>query len=137
MKSNEKWFKVARSLVAEIREGDGVNPKLEKEKTLKRSRAHKNQQLSKTVMQVLSLVFQGETVEPVFSDLLVDRVDLNSESQFFEVTLRPCQMDGNSETVTETEVLHALTRAKGYLRTEVAHAINRKRVPKLRFKYLV
>ena len=133
MKSSNEWFKTASLLCGEIRSGDGVNPRYDSRGSGRKSGGYKLNQMCKEARKVLSSIFQGETVEPILSWLQIANVEIEGEGQFLTVTITNCEKDLD---LCEEEVKLALARAKGYLRTEIAQTINRKRIPMLKFKYI-
>ena len=133
MKSSKEWFKAVSLLCGEVCPGDGVNPRYDSTRSGRKTSRHKMSQVCKKASKVLVSIFQGETIEPILSSLQIVSVELDGEGQYLSVTIGHTNKDIEYD---EFDIQLALSRAKGYLRTELAQSINRKRVPMLKFKYI-
>lgn len=112
---------------AQWREGDGVDPRLEACGRNKRYATHKNQQLSKQVQRSLGLFLEGECRHPALIDIHLLDVQFDSVSQ------RLCVTVGIRDGGQRDLVLAALKSLQPALRSIIARAIHRKKVPTLAF----
>ena len=133
MQLSNKWLEQARHLCGEISPEDGVDPRYLNKERNGQSVSYKTLQLCKEAAKVTSLILSGELGEPIIGELQVLRVDSEADGQFLRVSVG--HIDADIE-LDEAEVLSALTRVKGYLRTAIAQNINRKRIPALKFRYV-
>ena len=111
---------------------DGIDPRHYFRSRSRTSFGRKTKQLCKQVRQALDLAL-AETTEPALSGLGVARVSPAPDASRLLIILTPYpdQAPPSDEAVTA-----ALARARGRLRTEVAAAVNRKKVPSLDLRYL-
>ncbi len=86
----------------------------------------KTLQLCAQVHDALSFAF-GATDDPVLMDLVLDRVEPMPDDRQMLVVVH--DVGGHGLVVS----LEALDRARGFLRTAVAEAVSRRRVPRLSF----
>ncbi|MGZ8160035.1 MAG: hypothetical protein ACXWT4_14655 [Methylobacter sp.] len=131
MKNQTSWASSAADLCVEFGEEDGIDPRyLVKESRSKGS--HKTLQLCKEASRIITLVLAGETRHPLLCDLHVLSVTPEHEGQSLCVTVAHygCYLQ-----VSDDEILAALKRVQGLLRCSLAHALNRKHTPVLRFRY--
>jgi ribosome-binding factor A len=93
----------------------------------------KSHQLCAQVADTLSQIFGGECGDDILQSLTVLDVTPAPDSSQLLVQLGPI----SPEIVLAADVVNAaLDRAAGWLRTEVAEAITRKRAPRLMFRYV-
>jgi ribosome-binding factor A len=111
---------------------DGIDPRHFFQTRSKTSFDRKTHQLCKQVRQALDLAL-AETTEPALCGLGVARVSPAPDAGRLLTILTPYP---DRAPPSEAAVTAALARARGRLRTEVAAAINRKKVPALDFRYL-
>ena len=84
--------------------------------------------LCSQVADCLQLVFEGGVGDAALQDAWLREVDPFPDAGTLRVTIEvPREAD-------VARVVEALTRASGYLRSEVAAAISRKRAPQLVFR---
>lgn len=131
-KSQHRWAKTAAYLCAEISAEDGVDPRFLMAKQSRKKSLAKELQLGKEAARILSLVLAGETDNPLLRDLVVLSALPEGNRQHLCVTVGHYAM----VAFDEAQVLEALNREQGLLRTVLAQSINRKRVPVLTFRYL-
>lgn len=126
MPSSRRDAEKLRAFCADVFEDDGVNPSEDKRVDARRNnkRDRKLDQLCKQVEQILQLVF-GATNVP--GDARVAGVEPAPNAGRLRVTVA-VQSGSNLSQVRD-----ALDRCKGYLRTEVAESISRRRAPELVF----
>lgn len=93
----------------------------------------KSHQLCAQVFDTLSQLIGGESADEVLQSLTVLDVAPAPDSSQLLVQVGPLTRDVK---LTAAEVTAALDRAAGWLRTEVAAAITRKRAPRLVFRYV-
>lgn len=86
--------------------------------------------LQSTLFEEVSLLFRGELSDPLLEGVMVTSLELSSDGRQARIgfTLPPeCQESGSAP------VEEALTRASGFIRSQLALGLNLKRVPNLRF----
>jgi ribosome-binding factor A len=133
MKSRKQWLKEVVSLCAEVGTEDGVDPRTLLHQPTRKKTHRKTYQVCKQAEKTLNLVLAGESSEPVLHELIVCAVEPNPDSTHLLVIV-----EANSTVVPldENEVLGALQRAGGRLRSALATAINRKRTPQISFRFI-
>lgn len=119
---------------AEVHEDDGQDPRLFFRKETKPTQAgRKAMQLCAQVADTLSLLFSGETSDEILQSLeVLDVAPAPNESQLL-VTIA---LAAGAPALDEPQVHEALARASGWLRSEVAADITRKRAPRLSFRFV-
>jgi ribosome-binding factor A len=117
------------SLASERGPDDGIDPRTMPRSTGGRVANRKALQLCRQVEQTLGSVLAGGCGDAVLRDLLVQSVVPAPDSTRLLVTL---SFSGPA-TVDAGELLAHLQRAQGLLRSEVAAAIHRRKVPDLTF----
>lgn len=90
---------------------------------------HKTNQLCKEVERHLTLVLEGEVEDPLLEGVQVASVSPLDGTALLKVEI--CVPDDRQEV--SAAVLAHLNGAAGWLRREVASAINRRRAPQLTF----
>jgi ribosome-binding factor A len=118
----------------DVREGDGKDPRFDTDNAPSKSVANrKARQLCAQVATAIGLAL-GESHNDSLRDLYVESVIPAPDSTQLLVTLVQHQ-DFNRYTTyaSADEILVAVHGASGWIRTEVANAISRKRVPQLKF----
>lgn len=119
---------------AAIDADDGADPRefFKKEGFAERT-GRKSHQLCAQVADTLSQIFGGECGDEVLQSLAVLDVAPAPDASQLLVQVGPLTPDLN---LVEADVIAALSRAAGWLRTEVAAAITRKRTPRLVFRFV-
>lgn len=113
---------------AEVREDDGLDPReFFKRPSGRGGRKRKATQLCSQVQQALAQILSSEFDDDVMLGLSVLAVEPASGESQLLVTLQP----DASETISREEILRRLAQVSGFLRSEVAAAITRKRAPQL------
>ena len=107
---------------------DGTDPRDWKRAEEQGVKNRKAIQLCAQVADTLRLVLAGECADDVLRELVVESVVPASNSSQLLVTV-----SGHVEPV---RALEHLKRASGWLRSEVAAAIHRRRTPRLSFRVL-
>lgn len=119
---------------AEVHEDDGRDPRYffrkENQPTNTGRKAH---QLCAQVADTLSLLFSGETSDEILQSLVVLDVSPAPNAAQLMVTLGAA---AGAPVLEASRVEAALARASGWLRSEVAAAITRKRAPRLAFRFV-
>lgn len=115
----------------EIGPEDGMDPRKFLRKTSRRVINRKALQLCAQVREILDYVFAWECGDPLLKGLMVTSVAPapNSSRLLVGVSLPEELTDQDP-----AQVLERLNHARGRLRSEVAAAIHRKRVPELSFR---
>jgi len=132
MKSRTKWLKEVVSLCGEVGPEDGVDPRTLFHKPRKKTH-RKTYQVCKQAEKTLNLVLAGESTDPVLRELFVCAVEPNPNSTHLLVIV---EANEAVAPLNENEVLEALQRAGGRLRSALATALNRKRTPQISFRYV-
>lgn len=86
--------------------------------------------LQSSLFQEVSLLFRGELSDPALEGVTVTSLELSPDGRNARIgfTLPPERQDSGPAPVEE-----ALTRASGFIRSQLALGLNLKRVPHLRF----
>jgi ribosome-binding factor A len=130
MKRNRKTNDQLSSYRAEVDADDGLDPRdFFKPENRPRSENRKAHQLCAQVAQTLQQVF-GESADAALQSLQIIEVRPAPDASQLLVLAAPAvgAQDGPQEAA------QALARASGWLRSEVARAITRKRAPQLVFR---
>ena len=115
----------------ELHEDDAIDPReYFKEKRNTGRQGRKSQQLCRQVAETLDMVLSGECRDERLQSLHVLSVDPAPDTLRLLVTV---ESDLPAEEFDHTAILAALAAETGYLRTEVAHSIHRKKAPTLVF----
>ena len=118
-----------RTLCAEVDPDDGSDPRLFFRKGGDRKPGrHKARQLARQVREVLDGLLAGSTADPVLNGLSVVGVEPAPDASTLLVTVARAI---SSDPIPPGEILAHLGRASGWLRSEVAGAITRKKAPML------
>jgi ribosome-binding factor A len=133
MKSRKQWSKEVVSLCAEVGTDDGIDPRTLLRKPTRKKTHRKTYQVCKQAEKTLNLVLAGESNEPVLHELMVYAVEPNPDSTNLLVIV---EANSTSVPLDENEVLEALQRSGGRLRSALATAINRKRTPQISFRFI-
>ena len=137
MNKQRLWTKQAAhhssKCCAEFGAEDGVDPRYAHRHQTRKQTPRKNLQLCKEAARIVALVLTGETQHPMLRDLLVLSVEPENDGACLCVTVGQYATDSWAD---ETEVLAALGRVQGLLRSALAHALHRKHTPTLSFRYV-
>lgn len=93
----------------------------------------KTRQLCAQVERTLTFLLEGEALDNSLQGLLVEAIEPAPNASRLMVILRPW---GPAASRDLGKVLASLAAAKGYWRSQIAAAINRKKVPDLVFQVL-
>jgi ribosome-binding factor A len=120
---------------AEVDADDGADPRefFKKESCSSGKTGRKAQQLCAQVAETLGQLIGGEGGDEILQALCLIEVSPAPDASQMLVVVGPAL---GAATLREDEVQQALDRASGWLRTEIAAAITRKRAPRLVFRYL-
>jgi ribosome-binding factor A len=130
------WHKPSRKRLrthcAEVHPDDGSDPRVffRKDGSLGKT-DHKARQLCQQVLEVLDALLAGQTGDDVLLDLAVVAVEPAPDSTRLLVTVTPRLSDLPTDPL---KILASLDRASGWLRSEVASSITRKRAPLLTYR---
>lgn len=120
---------------AEWREGDGVDPRIEKKRE-KRVSAQKSDysalRLASQIRSILDLLIP-QSGHPLLSSIVVGTVEPYAKGSNFVVQVYSTDTAADYDPL---EIKAALDSLKSFLRTEVAKDITRKKVPELKFDVL-
>lgn len=137
MNKQRLWTKQAAppssKCCAELGAEDGVDPRYAKRQHARKKTPRKNLQLCKEAARIVALVLTGETQHPVLRDLLVLSVEPENAGASICITVGQYATDSWAD---ETDVLAALNRVQGLLRSALAQALHRKHTPTLSFRYV-
>jgi ribosome-binding factor A len=136
------WRRRAREVCAETGPDDGVDPRELARERLRRHRriggvnapktaGRKALQLGRQVAEAVDAVLAGESGDEVLASLRVVAVTPAPDASRLLVTVAPGAGAGK---VDPEEILARLARASGWLRTEVAAAVTRRKAPALAFR---
>jgi len=125
-------IKNPQSLVAQLREGDGLDPRLERRKSQPSSGKNKANHSALRLAGQIAKCIRASLGDGLLANFDVVGVE-PAQGNNFLVTLGPALPDLNYDP---SQVLLAANDRKGYLRSEIACSINRKRVPNLIFRVL-
>ena len=126
MPSRKRNMETLRALCAQVHSDDGVDPKYEKKRSANRIGvcSRKLRQLCRQVAHALQLVLP----------------DALSDCDATLMSVEPAPNAGRlrvvvavSQACDPTQVAERLKRLRGHLRSEVAQAVSRRRVPELTF----
>ncbi len=123
---------VIDSLCAEFDpEQDGIDPRvLARRYQAQTSRSGKNEQLAKNVQRILAQVLQAEIHDPLLQQIVIMAVAAEPRGAGLNVAVQlPAAM-----WAQHSDVLSRLQQLQGFLRSEIAHAVQRRKVPALRFE---
>lgn len=133
MNNQLRWKKNAAHCCAEFGAEDGIDSRYLVTNLARKKSSRKELQLCKEATRIVSLVLTGETGQPLLRDLQVLSVQPEQDGSSVCVSVGHYAADSQ---VSETEVLDALKRVQGLLRTALAHALHRKHTPTLSFHYV-
>jgi ribosome-binding factor A len=123
-----------RALCGEPHDDDGVDPREFFQPGRKRDKAgRKSQQLCRQVQKTLDQVLSGETRDPLLGALRIVSVTSRADSSALLVTVIA---DVSPDCFDRAQIEAHLAKMSGWLRSEVAAAITRKRTPILVFLVL-
>src|SRR5262245_13118588 len=129
MKGKEPLRKDLDSLRAEPDQEDGVDPRDTLRQAAHKKGGRKTQQLCGQVAEALNYAFAGVCNDDVLRELAVVAVQPAPDESRLLVTVGPT-LPGPCDAA---QVMARLQQALGTLRSEVAAAIHRKKVPELTF----
>lgn len=122
----------ADELCAELREDDGISPTVLAKRKQQEHR-HVNyhgEQLCKQIRIALGEALACDCADPAFEDIQVIDVRMSSGTTALEVIAVAPRQD----TSLLRDIEERLQKAEGLLRAGIAGAINRKRLPRLKFR---
>jgi len=119
-----------RALCAHVHEDDGVDPRHDKDEDRKKADPRKDRQLCKQVLRALNDALQAEARSSMLRELTVVRVEPAPDIARLRVEI---EASPEGAAVGARQLMEQLDRSRGFLRTQVAGAISRKRVPTLVF----
>ena len=124
-----------RALCAQVHDDDGVDPREAFSRLdTSRTKGHrKARQLCKQVLRAIDTTLAGDCGDPLLLDLQVLAVDPAPDASHLLVTV---QLSGRDESATVEAAYARLEQVGGFLRSEIARAITRKRAPQLSFRVL-
>lgn len=118
-----------RAQCGQVYEDDGVSPRRERDGQ-RRTAGRKDLALCKQVMRALNDALQAEAREALLRELVVRHVEPSPDATRVRVHIEPSAAAARAGAA---QVMASLGRSAGFLRTQVAQAITRKRVPSLVF----
>ncbi len=118
-----------RTMCAEVHPDDGSDPRIFFRKGGDRKPGrHKAHQLAKQVGAIVDGLLAGSTTDPILTGLTIISVEPAPDAATLLVTV---DRSTGSDPIHPEIILAHLNRAAGWLRSEVATAITRKRAPLL------
>jgi ribosome-binding factor A len=130
MKRKQPSDKLSRGLCSEPGPEDGIDPRDALRAAGRKKGGRKTQQLCGQVAEAINYAFGAVCNDDVLRELAVVAVEPAPNEGRLLVTVGP-SLPGPCDP---TDVLARLQQAMGKLRTEVAAAIHRKKVPELTFR---
>jgi len=122
-------------MVADVRAGDGVDPREEKRQRLRTSSRRKpdiaSERLSRQIFDALCL--SSLLADLGLGDFTVVNVVFAGRAGHYLVDVGPADPDAAYEPREVERILH---EKKGQFRAEVAQAVNRRKAPELQFRVL-
>jgi len=100
---------------------------------LESRQTRKAKQICRQVFRTLDLVLSGECSDEYLGSLHVLSVDPAPDAARLMVTVKS---DLPPEQFDRAAILEALSASRGRLRTEIAHALNRRKTPHLSFRVM-
>jgi ribosome-binding factor A len=131
MPRQEPLRKRLRTLCAEVHPDDGSDPRQFFRKGSTAKPDHKDRQLCRQVHEILDALLAGQTGDARLDDLAVVAVEPAPDASRLLVTVSPRP---SGRPPDPAEILGGLDHASGWLRSEVASAITRKRAPFLAYR---
>jgi ribosome-binding factor A len=122
-----------RSACSDLGPGDGLDPRLDNKEAPPKVRNRKALQLCAQVAETLSFVLAGECDDDLLRELRVESVVPAPTSARMLVTL---SIAGLGTEISREKVTQRLESVRGQLRSEVATAISRRKVPDLLFNLI-
>jgi hypothetical protein len=117
-----------RALCARVEEEDGTSPR--REHGPRAGSVRKDRQFSKQVQRALNSAVMAESGSAVLRELVFVSADPAPDATRLRIGVAAPML---VQRIGPTAVLDELRRATGFLRTQVAAVISRKRVPELMF----
>jgi ribosome-binding factor A len=134
MALNERERARLRALCGELHDDDGVDPREYFRPARMRDKTRrKTHQLCRQVQKTLDQVLSGETRDELLASLRIVSVTSSEDSSALLVTVAA---DIPPDRFDRAEIENRLAKMSGWLRSEVAGAITRKRTPLLVFHVL-
>jgi ribosome-binding factor A len=129
MKRNQPSRKRLPALSSELGPEDGIDPRNVLRQSARKKGGRKTHQLCGQVAEALNYAFAGACNDDVLREMGVVAVQPAPDESRLLVTVGPT-LPG---ALDRTQVLAHLQQALGKLRSEIASAIHRKKVPELTF----
>lgn len=134
MKPKNQKHPHSNHLAAELHSDDGQDPRqFFRDSQQQKKTGRKSLRLCSQVADTLNLVLGGECRDEVLQNLIVSDVQPAPDASQLLVVLTPAP---GSPPLSPESVACALAAAAGWLRTEIAASITRKRAPRLTFQFL-
>lgn len=83
--------------------------------------------------ELMNMLLAGEVHDPAVSNVMISAVVLTDDLRLAKVYVRLLDFADEASQTSRAALLKGLERAKGYLRREVAHRVNLRYAPELRF----
>ncbi len=129
MRIKKQISKEVSSLCAEIGPGDGVRPGRKRDHELSENPERKIGQVCRLVEKTVQMALSSG--DERLADLQIVRVEPAPDSRRLRILVITTQ------TVSDnTHIVTAINQAKGWIRSEIATVLNRKRVPEISFQLL-
>ena len=132
--SSKRWQAVVAALCGSIHPEDGQDPRLRARTDSRKKTTRNAYQVCKQAHRTLSLVFTGDLDDPRLATIRVRSVDPIPDSPNLLVILDVVMPGDAEEAPNLVAAQEALAAVQGRLRTAVAQALHRKRVPMLTFR---
>lgn len=131
MKSKKTWNRRGDDLAADLHDDDGIDPRKDRCRGFYRSEGfdRKMLQLCKEAARSLEATLACDCRDPILNDVEIMSVTPSGANQLSVAVAYA----GDDAGVDPNEVLARIAGVARFLRSEVARAVNRRRVPELRF----
>jgi ribosome-binding factor A len=134
MTFNKRQREQMRALCEELREDDGIDPRIFFKPARNQDKVHrKAKQLCRQVQKTLDLVLSGEIRDEALSGLKIVSIIPGADSSQLLVTVIA---DVPAAELDRADIERRLATVEGQLRSAVAQAITRKKTPLLVFQIL-
>lgn len=89
--------------------------------------------INKDIQRIINTVIKEDLNDAIFKEIITIK-DVVGEGGFYKVYFNVGYDNSNTSKRKEKDVLIALTKASGYIRSRISKALKLKRAPELRFE---
>lgn len=120
-------------LCGSLHADDGVDPRSFSKPERQNKPNRKDLQLCSQALRALNLAFAAEVHDPLLRDIMIESAHPAPDASRLAIIVR---VPANTEPARLAAIEASLQRRRGFLRSEVAAAISRKRAPELTFQVI-